>query len=329
MSIRDDELDRLFTAGNPAPSKDFEALRAKDIALRENIIRGTVTSGRRPAAQRPRTWAGLATAVAGVAVAAIVAVTVFSPTQQAAAELTPPRLEYAEAGTLSEVVDDAQDALREPGGPEQESHVDYLTWGWSIDIAEEHIEVVPQEITTDWAPGEAAVTTVTAGESYWDENQRPSRIAPSPYEPGEVISRAEMTPAEFNAPEAVVALDSPSEDDLAAALQAFGAEDDASSGQVLIAIGGLFDYWTLTDAQHATLIDMLVDAGGVSVLGQTTDRIDREVIGLRVTDDSSPYLDTVLISKETGRIVGVENELTAPQEFIPAGVVGYTLWDDE
>ncbi|MBT2484097.1 MULTISPECIES: hypothetical protein [unclassified Microbacterium] len=329
MSIRDDELDRLFRAANPAPAKDFEALRAKDIALRENIIRGRVAPRRRPAPRRSRTWAGAATAVAGVAVAAVVAVNVFSPTQQAVAELTPPRLEYAEAGSLSEVVEDAQNALRTPGGPEQESHVEYLTWGWSIDMATEHIEVVPQEIASDWTPGGGAVTTITAGESYWEENNRPAGVAPSQYEPGEVISRTEMSAAEVNAPEALITLEGSSEDDLAPALQAFGADEDASSGQVLVSIGHLFSYWTLTDAQHATLIDMLVDAGGVSVLGQTTDRIDREVIGLRVTDETTPYLDTVLISKETGRIVGMENELTAPQDFIPAGVVGYTLWEDE
>jgi hypothetical protein len=45
-----------------------------------------------------------------------------------------------------------------------------------------------------------------------------------------------------------------------------------------------------------------------------------------VSDDDSPYQDTVLISARTGRIVGMENELTEPMDFIPAGVVGYIMW---
>ncbi|WP_261987730.1 MULTISPECIES: hypothetical protein [Microbacterium] len=37
-------------------------------------------------------------------------------------------------------------------------------------------------------------------------------------------------------------------------------------------------YWTLTDEQHATLIDMLVDAGGLTVLGESQDRLGRDVV---------------------------------------------------
>lgn len=86
--------------------------------------------------------------------------------------------------------------------------------------------------------------------------------------------------------------------------------------------------WTLTDEQHATLLDMLVDAGGVTVLGRTTDRLGRDAVGLEVAEPSnSLYRLTVLVSRETGRIVGTEDELTEPLDFIPAGVTGCTLWD--
>lgn len=326
MSISDDDLDRLFRAANPAPAGDYASLRAEDIALRENIIRGTVAPARARPPRRGWAWAGATTAVASLVIATIVVVSVFLPSQQAVA-LTPPPLQYSNAQPLDEVVEDALDDLDRPGGPEQESRVESLSWGWSIDMAEESIEIVPQYATFTWSPEAGSSTRIVAGESLWDDDERPEGIADSPYEPGEVISEVSTPPDEFIAPPAVLALDGADRPQLEAALESLGAPAGASSGQLLVAIGQLMSFWTLTDDQHATLIDMLVDAGGVVVLGETTDRAGRPVVGLRVADETSPYQDTVLISAKTGRIVGMENELTEPMDFIPAGVVGYTLWD--
>ena len=324
MSISDDDLDRLFRAANPAPPEEFASLRAKDIALRENIIRGTATPVR--ARRRSWAWAGATTAVASLVIVTIVVASILLPSQQAFA-LTPPPLVYSNAQPLAEVVDDAHAELARPGGPEQESRVETLSWGWSIDMAEESVEVVPQYATFTWSPEAGSSSVVIAGESLWDDDDRPEGVADSPYEPGEVISEVSTPPGEFIAPPAVLELDGADRPQLAAALESLGAPEDASSGQLLVAIGQLLSFWTLTDEQHAVLIDMLVEAGGVTVLGETKDREGRPVVGLRVSDDDSPYQDTVLISAATGRIVGVENERTEPMDFIPAGVVGYTLWD--
>ncbi|WP_341955953.1 hypothetical protein [Microbacterium sp. LWH13-1.2] len=324
MSISDDDLDRLFRAANPAPPEEFASLRAKDISLRENIIRGTATPAR--TRRRSWAWAGATTAVASLVVVTIVVVSVLLPSQQALA-LTPPPLVYSNAQPLAEVVDDARDALARPGGPDQESRVETLSWGWNIDMAEQSVEVVPQYATFTWSPEAGSSSVVVAGESLWDDDDRPEGVADSPYEPGQVISEVSTPPGEFIAPPAVLELDGADRPQLAAALESLGAPANASSGQLLVAIGQLLSFWTLTDAQHGLLIDMLVDAGGVTVLGETRDREGRPVVGLRVSDDGSPYRDTVLISMATGRIVGVENERTEPLDFIPAGVVGYTLWD--
>jgi len=324
MSISDDDLDRLFRAANPAPPEEFASLRAKDIALRENIIRGTATPVR--ARRRSWAWAGVSTAVASLVVVTIVVASILLPSQQAIA-LTPPPLLYSNAQPLAEVVDDAHDALARAGGPDQQSRVETLSWGWSIDMAEESVEVVPQYATFTWSPEAGSSSVVVAGESLWDDDDRPEGVADSPYEPGEVISEVSTPPGEFIAPPAVLDLAGTERPQLAAALESLGAAEDASSGELLVAIGQLLSFWTLTDEQHAVLIDMLVEAGGVTVLGETKDREGRPVVGLRVSDDDSPYQDTVLISAQTGRIVGMENELTEPMDFIPAGVVGYTMWD--
>lgn len=323
MSVSDGDLDRLFRAANPAPPAEFASLRAKDIALRENIIRGTVTPVR--ARRRRWAWAGATTAVASLVVVTIVVASILLPSQQAIA-LTPPPLQYSNARPLAEVVSDAHDALARPGGPEQKSRVETLSWGWSIDMAEESVEVVPQYATFTWSPEAGASTVIVAGESLWDDDDRPEGVADSPYEPGEVISDVSTPPDQFIAPPAVLELDGADRAQLTSALESLGVPEDASSGQLLVGIGQLLSFWTLTDEQNAILIDMLVEADGVTVLGETKDREGRPVIGLRVSDDDSPYQDTVLISARTGRIVGMENELTEPMDFIPAGVVGYTMW---
>lgn len=327
MTMTDDQLDRLLIAANPAPPHEFTAPSAQDIALRERIIRGDLASRREP--RRRGIWAaGLTTAVACGAIVALIAVNVLAPDQRAVA-LTPPPLSYTNPESLPTVIRDAHAALADADGPAQANHVEYVTWGWSIDMSEEHIEVIPQEITSDWTLEGGSVTTIVAGQSFWTDDERPAGLGESPYEPGDLIDRVVMTPEQFNIPPATAALTGSSREDLAAALAPYVEDDpNPTSGELATAIGSLLSLWTLTDEQHATLLDMLVDAGGVTVLGQTTDRLGRDVVGLRVSEPFNPrYRITVLVSRDTGRIVGMEDELMEPLDFIPAGVTGYTLWD--
>ena len=329
MTITDERLDRLFAAANPVPPAEGVGLRAVDIALREGIIRGERSvrrSGRR-VGRRTGAWvAGLAVAAAAVVVVAIVAVDVLVPVQQASA-LAPAPLTYTDPEPLDDVIRDARTALSDGDGPEQAAHVESIGWGWSIDMGSEQIEIVPQEVTTDWSVETGSTTTVVAGESSWPHDDRPEDVADSPYEPGEVISVATQNAAEFDLPQPMRALNDASEEQLRAAMGDFGGGVGASSGELANGIASVQGWWTLTDAQHATLLDMLVDAGGVTVLGRTEDRLGRPVVGLRVSGASDLHDVTLLVSRETGRIVGEEVELREPLDFIPAGVIGYTLWD--
>ncbi|MFJ2551747.1 hypothetical protein [Microbacterium sp. NPDC087591] len=327
MNVSVDELDRLFRAAHPAPPQDHEALSAAHIALREDIIRGAVRPRRHR--QRPRRtllWAGLTTAVATVVAAAVIAVNVLSPTGQAVA-LTPPPLEYRPSGSLSDVVDDAEQALLAPPDIQQESRVHSVSWGWSVDVAQDHVEVVPQDITFVWAPGETATSTIVAGDPYWSDAERPADVEPSEYQPGDLIDEVVIPPEDFTLPAAAATLSGSSREDLEPALAAFGATPASSSGELLSAIAGLMQYWTLSDAQHATLLRLLIDTGDVHVLGETTDRLGRDVIGLRVASATPERVDTVFVSIESGRIVGTESELIEPLDTLPVGVISYTMWD--
>lgn len=65
-------------------------------------------------------------------------------------------------------------------------------------------------------------------------------------------------------------------------------------------------------------------------LGKSTDRLGRPVWGLQVTSTSNGTRETVLVSQETGRVIGVEAEATAGSDLIPrGGVIHYRMWDAE
>ncbi|MDF2506529.1 MAG: hypothetical protein K0Q52_388 [Microbacterium sp.] len=325
MNRHDDELDRLFRAARPADVRSDRPLGAPEIALRENIIRGAVRAPKRRA--RPRIiWAGVTAAVATLAVAVLVTLSVLSPAQQAIA-LTPPPLPYSTAGSMSDVVIDAERALSASSGPEQASHVESVVWGWSAEIEQQRIESVPQEITFDWGEGETATTTIVAADSYWPEGDRPPGVEPSPYRPGEIIDEVKTAPEDFDAPAELTSLTGDSREELFAALGAFGVSESSSSGELLAAIDGLMQYWTLSNAQHAELLEILIDADDVEVLGATRDRLGRDVIGLQVSSTIPERTDTVFISRDTGRLVGVESELIEPRDGLPAGVISYAMWE--
>lgn len=327
--IRDDELDRLFRAADPTRREQYADLRAQDLAVRESIIRGTRAPDSTPRPRPRRAWAGFTVALASVLAAVVVSVLVLTPAQQAVA-LTPPPLIYGNPAPLDEVVENAHEALADGVGPDQERRVRMLGWGWNIDMGSQEIEIVPQESTLVWGPDGAGAVTIVAGESLWEDDDRPAGVAASPYSPGEVIASFLQTPEEFNAPEPLLTLSGSTHEDLWPVLNVYGADESSPSGELLSAIQTLLGYWTLTDAQHATLIDMLAESDGIRVLGETRDRLDRRVVGLRVEDPERPdHADTVLISTDTGRIVGVETELLHAMDFIPAGVMSYTLWDIE
>lgn len=325
MSYSDEDLDRLFRAALPARRPTDAPLDARAIATRESIIRGTRVSPRR----RPRrrfVWAGVTTATAAVVIALLVAVNILTPAQPAVA-LTPPALHYTPAGSVSDVLADAQQALLAPPDVAQASAVRSVMWGWNVEMASKDVEIVPQEVTLDWDPLTGSTTTIVAGESYWSDHERPEGVDPSPYEPGELIDQVVTSAEDFTLAPDAADLRGSSKADLEKALAVFGATGESSSGELLSAITGLLQYWTLDDRQHSTLLQLLDDAGDLTVLGETEDRLGRDVIGMQVSQVIPERQETLFISVDTGRIVGMESELVEPLDGLPLGVILYTMWD--
>lgn len=324
MTYSDDDLDRLFRSARPARRTPDEPLDAHAIRVRESIIRGT-----RSPVPRRRTgvvWAGVTTATAAIAIAILVAVNVLMPAQTAVA-LTPPLLKYSPAGSLDDLLDDAEQQLAAPPDTVQRSEVHSVTWGWNVEMGSKRVEIVPQEVSFEWSATGGSSTTITAGDSYWSRNERPPGVEPSPYKPGQLIDRVVTPPENFTLAPDAVALTGSTKADLERALAVFGATPDSTSGELLAAATGLLQYWTLDDEQHATLLELLDEAGGLTVLGRTTDRIGREVIGIEVSPVIPERRETMFVSVETGRIVGMESELVERLDGLPLGVIMYTMWD--
>ncbi|MGW8483614.1 hypothetical protein ACWGJP_10770 [Microbacterium sp. NPDC055903] len=315
----DAELTRLLVEASPARTPRDARPDAHARRMRDRILTETRRAPRRSPSPR-LAWASVATAaVAGVAV-------VLGVVAQggAAVAVTPRPLQFTEAGTTGEMLTRAETLLAEDAGPAEPSReVRSVTWALSVDGEEQTMQIVPQWTTLSWQEDLSGSITVIAGDAYWPTETPPSGA--EVVEGDEVLFDLVFEPGDFNTPVAQPPGDTI--DDVVAMLTAFGMPADPSARDVVVAAFTAMDQWTLTDAQHAGILDYLVSRGGVEALGETTDRAGRAVDALRVTGETG-VSETVLISQETGRIIGMETIQTEGDGIIPAGaVVSYRLWD--
>jgi len=85
--------------------------------------------------------------------------------------------------------------------------------------------------------------------------------------------------------------------------------------------------WSLTDDQYAHMLDMIAETD-VEVLGTTTARDGQPVVGLSAPLPGGKADLYVLVSTETGRIVGAEEFTTASDGTYPADtVLFYRTWE--
>lgn len=264
-------------------------------------------------------------AAAALAVIAVAAVTFLVPRTPASA-VTPVPIVFTGGGTLTEIADAAAEALAESAGPAaplRSSHT--VMWGLAVDADAQRSEIVPQVTTLRWDEDLSGSFLAVAGEAYWPDGSAPAGEGSTSL-PGEVISEMEFAPGEYGTP--VVALPGESREDVLALLTAFGLPESPMASDVVQAMTGAFDHWTLTNEQHAELLSILVETGGLTVLGLGTDRAGREVVGVEMKSIFPGVMDVVLISAETGRIVGVESKRVTPDGIVPAGaVISYRMWD--
>ncbi|MEU4015580.1 hypothetical protein AB0E56_09960 [Microbacterium sp. NPDC028030] len=313
-------LERMLSEADPATTPRDAVPDARARATRDRILR----TGSAPRRRRTRTigWTGGVTAaVASTALA----FAIFSP-QGAAVAATPAPLDFSGSNTIAQLVDDAGAALADTPGPTTPLRtVKTASWSFSVDVDTKTSTVAPQLSTLTWEPDGSGRMIILAGVPY-DPSDAVASNAAEVTSSGEVVTDLVMAPGDFDTP--WTAVPGETRDDMIAMLRAFGMPEDPTAYEVEMAFTTILDQWTLTDAQHRELLLLLEEAGGGDALGTSTDRLGRAVTGVRVQSPDGAVSDLVLVSRDTGRIVGVERTVLTADELFPAGaIISYQMWD--
>ncbi|WP_311259354.1 hypothetical protein [Microbacterium sp. WCS2018Hpa-9] len=314
------ELERVLMQADPARTPRD----AKPDAEAERTLERIIRTAAKPRRQRRRAL-GWASAVAVGAVAIVVAVAVLVPQGEAVAG-SPEPLDFAAGESTAQTLEAARATLSATPGPaDPERVVRSATWGLDINGNTGATKVVPQLNTLRWEPDLSGRMVSVRGVPY-DPTDASANIGAEISSSGEVVADLPMEPGQFTTPVPDVFGDS--REEVSAALMAFGMPSDPSGSEVVAAATSVLEQWTLTNAQESQVLDVLADADGVEALGTTSDRLGRQVAGLRVITPDGAASDVVLLSLDTGRIVGVERTNLVANDLIAGGaIISYTMWD--
>ena len=325
--MTDDDLARALRALDPARTPaDAPVPLAAERRLREILERPP----RAITARRRRVLPGLAAAAVAV-VALVVGTIVWWPAPTATA-LTPEPLEYAAVDDdVPDLLTAAQDRLaHNPGRDDAVRRSLTLGWFFSATVGEPDATVFRREwVDVSWNTDLSGSVVTTVAESTDAAGDTVPADDPAP---GTVVGDASFIRGQFHP----LSVDPPSATidamrELVAT--AVGPQTPLPSGDAIIGVQTLLGEWTFSDAQESALLDVVREAADVRVLGRTTDRVGRAAIGLGGIPTGTPNTDaTLLVSLDSGRILGVETSLRADDDTLrlPAGsVTSYTLWDVE
>lgn len=315
-------LERLLTDADPARTPREAAPDLRAIGLRDRILRDRRAPRRRRAA-----LAGWASGMAVAAASVVVAVAALVP-QNAAVAGTPQPLSFTDSGTTAQIVADAQTALASSDGPDTPLRsVHFASWSFAVDMGTKHTEVVPQLVTLEWNPDLSGRTVAIEGAAY-DPADAAANLGSEISSTGVVSWELDIEPGQFAAP--VIDMPEATPESMRAVLDAYWLPTDPVASDVVLAISSVLGQWTLTNAQESELLGILAQTDGVTALGTSTDRLGRPVSALRVQTPDGAASDVVLISRDSGRIVGVERTNLLDNEAFAAGaIISYLLWDVE
>ncbi|WP_314423626.1 hypothetical protein [uncultured Microbacterium sp.] len=313
-------LDQVLTDADPARTPRDAPPDAAALMVRDRIIRNARASRRRRSVV-----IGWAAGLATVAAAAVVAVAVLMPQGQAVADGLDP-LDFSSAMSAETTVATAQDALAQAPGPAApERLVRSANWAFDINGNTGETEVVPQLTLLQWNADLSGRMTSVLGVPY-DPADASANMGAEVSSSGQVAVDLTIEPGQFTTP--VPDPFGSTESEVEAALTAFGMPTDPTGADVLTAMTTMLQQWTLTNAQHSQLLGILEATDDAEGLGTTVDRLGRPASGLRVVSTDGSASDVVLVSGDTGRIIGIERTNIEDTDLIDAGaVVSYTLWD--
>ena len=338
--ISDDELARMLRALDPVDPESGPELDARRERIWSRIVaRADVEpSPRARSRRRARAWWIVSLPAVAVAVVALIVVLVVNPfatPTPAAAEGLPPLVYAASDRSLDEHLADARAQLAQSPGPAEPVREGTVVAWYShtqMDGEDRGTVISPEVVTTTWDETFAMRIHVTAGRPYVAGEGQPPTRADLPKEgtvlrddeiPGEMNLMDGERPLPFLAAGSGVDFYRSYIDETLAMYQ-------GGSDQALRAVADLKNHWTLTNAQEADLLTVLGEYDELELLGITDDRAGREAFGIRAHAATGMHDEVMLISTDTGRILGSETIYLGddPEFPIPTGsVMSYQMWD--
>lgn len=324
--MTDDDLARALRGLDPA-STPLDAPLPLDAERRLREILGRPSVRRRRSA---RAWASGA-AAAVVLILTIVVGMLGMPGPSASA-LTPAPLLYTalpEGTTAADVIAQAQARLAaDDDGVVAERRSLSLGWYFSASPDGAEATVFRREwVDLRWNEDLSGSVVTTAAEATNADGDTVPNVDPVP---GTVVGDLRYVRNQFR-PLSPEPPDASADAMRALVVTTTGATDILNAGDAMIGVRSLLGEWTLDDAQQGALLDVVAASPDARVLGTTRDRLGREVVGLAGIPSLASNADvTLLLSTDTGRIVGFESALIDANTDLdlPAGsLTEYALWD--
>lgn len=331
--LTDSELDRLLAASDPHPDRGSRL----DAAAEQTLARILATATPRPRRRLVWTMSLPALAAAVVALIVVLVVNPFAPAGPAAAKGLRPLTFTPVSLSLDEQLDAAQEMLAVSAGPAEPVRQG-VTVAWyahvTMDGPDEGTVISPEVMTITWNEDLSSNMHVTVGRGYrpGDEGiEIPVREGLPAV--GTVVRDDDFTAEEMGYSDSSMPAyleEGSSLEFYRDAFERMRGEQPSGAATALQQTGDFLRNWTLTNAQEANILEVLRTQPGLELLGSTTDRAGRDVFGLAAASDTGMHEVVMLVSLETGRIVGTEVTYLGHDEEIPIptnSVMSYELWD--
>ncbi len=334
MLWSDDQIERALAAIDPATTAADESPRPEDWARMRSIM---AENTRKMAVRRPTwprdTWSTPRLTWAIPALAALVAIPIAFGTLPATPSYaqTPPMLTVAPLGaSVEDALSESTQILRSHPESTPIRNGQVVRWKLREDGRDDPV-IVPEWQTWVWNEDGTGYLRATADAPYSVTND--GRIVPPVGE-----APTEGTPMErprWGAPGSDLGYfpDAPPSNPAELREYLHGHIRLPRNADALTywgAIGTLLDEWTLSPAQQAAAIELLQDAGGVSILGTVTDRLGREGIALSIRSEARPQFGaTIVLDRESRRIIASDTVYLGGIERldVPDGsVIEYSAW---